>query len=188
MEIKASLNNLRVSPRKIRLVVNLVRGKSVPQAKTQLSFLTKKPAPLILKLVNSAVANAKKNFGVEKEDNLYIKTIIVEAGASLKRWLPRAMGRATPIMKRTCSVKLVLDEFEPSTKKVRKARKPEVVRPEEVLPAVEQEIKEIVTASEVKPKDIVPQKPYGSTGQAKKRHFARQTFGNIRKMFRRKSI
>lgn len=188
MEIKATLNNLRVSPRKVRLVSNLVKGMSAQRAQAQLNFLTKKPAPVILKLLNSAIANAKNNFDI-KEENLFIKGILVEGGPSLKRWLPRAMGRATPILKRTSSIKLVLGEFTPTARKSKKASKPEVVKPEEVLSVNEQETQALEEVKkEDKAKAPAPAKPYGASGQAKKRSFSRQTFGNIKKVFRRKSI
>jgi len=188
MEIKASLNNLRISPRKVRLITDLIRGMRVNEAKSQLSFLVKKPAPLVLKLLNSATANAKQSFDL-KEDNLYIKQILVEAGPSLKRSLPRAMGRATPILKRTSAVKLILDELKPSVKKARKKSKPQVVKPEEALAGGEMKIQDIrEPEKEDKSKLPPPQRPYGSSTEAKKRNFSRQTFGNIRKMFRRKSI
>ncbi len=177
-----------MSPRKVRLVTNLIKGMGAPQAQAQLSFLVKKPAPLILKLLKSAVANAKNNFELS-EDNLYIKQILVEVGPSLKRWLPRAMGRATPILKRTSSIKLVLDERTVTAKKVKKPSKPEIVKPEDVSVAPEQKTEKIETEkSEVKTKTPPPVKPFGASSQSKEKNFSRQTFGNIKKMFRRKSI
>jgi len=187
MEIKASLNNIRISPRKIRLITNLVKGMTAAQARAQLSFLVKKPAPLVLKLLNSAVANAKHNFEL-KEDNLYIKEILVQNGPSLKRSLPRAMGRATPILKRTSSVKLILAELQASLTKPRKVSKPQVLKPSEVL--LEPEKKEETAVPEQKIAKKMPPvaRPYGASTESKKRVFSRQTFGNIKKMFRRKSI
>ena len=188
MEFKAALNNLRMSPRKVRLVTNLVKGQNAAQAKAQLAFLVKKPAPLILKLLNSATANAKHDQEI-KEENLYIKQILVEGGPSLKRWLPRAMGRATPLLKRTCSIKLVLGELQPTAKKVKKASKPEIVKPGEVL-AEPEKIEEAVKVEQdlSKGKTESVSRPYGASSISKKRSFSRQTFGNIKKMFRRKSI
>lgn len=188
MEIKASLNNLRISPRKARAVTNLIKGMSVPQAEAQLSFLVKKPAPLVLKLLKSAVANGKNNFEAKKE-NLYIQKILVEGGPSLKRWLPRAMGRATPLLKRTSSIRLVLSELTPTAKKAKKSAKPEVVKADETSPESER-IKEKVEQfdEQTKMKSPAPAKPYGASSQAKEKNFSRQTFGNIKKMFRRKSI
>jgi len=187
MEIKASLNNLRISPRKVRSVTNLIKGMRVPDAKSQLAFLVKKPAPIILKLLNSAANNAKQPFDL-KEENLYIKQILVEAGPSLKRWLPRAMGRATPILKRTSAIKLILEEVAPGVKKARKKSRPQIVKPEEALPGGEMP-QEAAREPEREMKVKTPSpRPFGSSSESKKRNFSRQTFGNIKKMFRRKSI
>ena len=109
MEVKAHLNRLRISPRKVRLVAGLVSKMNIDEARKQLEFLNKKPTDLILKLINSAVANARNNFDL-KEDNLYISEIFVNGGPTMKRWRPRAMGRAARINKRTCCVTVVLDE------------------------------------------------------------------------------
>lgn len=111
MQVSAKLKNLRVSQRKTRLVADLVRGKDIQTAKVQLQFSTKKTSENILCLLNSAVANAKNNFNLD-ENNLFISSIIVEEGPTLKRWMPRAMGRASAIRKRTCSVIITLDEIE----------------------------------------------------------------------------
>ena len=104
------------------------------------------------------------------------------------------MGRATPLLKRTCSVKIVLEEITP-TGKIKKTRKSEIKRREPVPPfAPEQKIEktEIEEGSKITPemkeKKPVLVRPYGASGQAKKRIFTRQTFGNIKKVFRRKSI
>ncbi len=105
--ITASLKNYRQSPRKVRSVANLVRGKSVDQALNTLNFLSKKAADPLYGLLLSAIANAKNNFKIEK-DNLIIKEIRVDAGYILKRRMPRARGSAFPINKRTSHVNLVL--------------------------------------------------------------------------------
>jgi len=188
MEFKASLNNLRMSPRKVRLVANLVKGMNLAMAQGQLNFLTKKPAPLILKLLNSAAANAKNSFDI-KENNLYIQKIVVEGGASLKRWLPRAMGKATPILKRTCSINIVLAELAPTAKKAKKASQPEIVKADQVLSKSEEKIESVLPEEKrAELKTQTSARPYGASGESKKRVFSRQTFGNIKKMFRRKSI
>ncbi len=109
MKITASLNNFRMSPRKTRLVVDLVRGMNVNQAKIQLNFLNKKAAQPILKLLNSAIANAKNNFKLN-ENNLYISEIFVNEGRTLKRWRARAMGRSASIKKRTSNIEIALEE------------------------------------------------------------------------------
>ncbi len=177
-----------MAPRKVRLTANLVKGMNVPRAKAQLAFLVRKPAPLILKLVNSAIANAKHNFDIE-EGNLFIKSIMVESGATLKRWMPRAMGRATPILKRTAHIKLILDEKIPGApvKKIKKIEK----HKEEMMPAAPTEREENIftTVGDEKGKGKPGiTRPYGASSESKKRFFSRQAFGNIKKVFRRKSI
>ncbi len=116
MEVKAQLNKLRISPRKMRLVANFVKGMSVGKARVQLEFSNKKSSNPMLKLLNSAVANAKNNFKLE-EGNLYISELRVNGGPTLKRSHPRAMGRAFPINKRTCDVILTLNELDKIGKK-----------------------------------------------------------------------
>ncbi len=109
MEIKASLRRARVSPRKARLVVDLVRGKTVQAALDQLEVVRKKSAPLLKKLIKSAVANAEQTNKIDV-DTLYVKSIWVDPGQMYKRYIPRAQGRATMVRKRTSSVNVVLAE------------------------------------------------------------------------------
>jgi large subunit ribosomal protein L22 len=109
MEVRAVAKYLRVSPYKVRLVADLVRGKKVEEALTLLKFLPKKGGRLIHKTLRSAVANAE-NMQTIDVDTLIIKTIMVDEGPSLKRWRPRAMGRATRILKRTSHITMVLEE------------------------------------------------------------------------------
>lgn len=109
MEVKASLRKLRMSPQKVRLVVDKVRGQTVNQALRDLNFMPQKAAYHVRKLVRSAVANAEQTRTVDV-DNLYIKAISVDMGQTLKRFLPRAKGRATMLKKRGSHINLVLDE------------------------------------------------------------------------------
>ena len=106
---KASLQNARISPRKARLVVDLIRGEKVSKALDILQFNKRKTAPLLRKLLLSAVANAKNQSGVDI-DELIVKKAWVDEGKKLKRFMPRAQGRATPIWKRNSSLNVVLDE------------------------------------------------------------------------------
>ena len=115
MEVQAHLRNLRMSPRKVRLVIDLVRGKSVNVAVTQLSFLQKEAARPVLKLLQSAMANASHNHQLDAS-GLRIKAITANSGPTLKRFRPRAHGSAAPIRKRTTHLTLVLtDEPAPAT-------------------------------------------------------------------------
>ena len=112
MEIKASLNYLRTAPRKVRLVTQLISGMGVGEAKNALKFLNKRASKPILKLLNSAVANARKNFSFDEKRiaSLYIKKIVVDEGPKLKRWMPVSRGTAHQIQKKTSHINLVLDE------------------------------------------------------------------------------
>ncbi|MBI1999254.1 MAG: 50S ribosomal protein L22 [Parcubacteria group bacterium] len=102
--MKALLRNYRQSPRKVRLVADLIRGKNVPRALTLLDSTTKRAVAPVKKLLLSAVANAKTNNRVASESALYVKEIRVDGGATLKRGMPRAFGRSAPIRKRTSHI------------------------------------------------------------------------------------
>ena len=109
MEVKATLKYARVGTQKARLVADTIRGKNVNEAIRTLAFMPKKSAALIKKLVESAVANADQKKVIDV-DNLYVKSIMVDEGPDLKRYRPRAQGRAFQIRKRTSHFSLVLDE------------------------------------------------------------------------------
>ena len=109
MESRAVARYIRISPRKVRLVMDEIRGKMVEEVLNQLSFAPQKGAFILKKLINSAVANAEQNFDMDV-DKLYIKRIFADEGPCLKRFRPRAMGRATKIRKRTSHLTVVLDE------------------------------------------------------------------------------
>jgi large subunit ribosomal protein L22 len=109
MESSAKLSSVRLSPRKTRLVVDLVRGKVIQEALNTLRFLPQPSAKLVIKLLKSAVANAEQK-GVSDVDKLFVKTIFVDGGSVLKRFLPRAMGRASKIRKPTSHVSVILSD------------------------------------------------------------------------------
>ena len=109
MEIKVKLSNLRTAPRKVRQVVDLVRGKKVPEAQSILLFTVNKSARPVLKLLNSAVASAKHDFHLD-EANLFISKITVDEGPKLKRWHPMSRGRAYPIIKRSSHIALTISD------------------------------------------------------------------------------
>lgn len=112
MEVKADAKFIRMSPKKIRLIADLIRGMNIKTAEAQLKFKTKLAAGPVLKLLKSAIANALHNFNL-KEENLFIKAIAVNEGPSLKRWAPKAFGRATSVIKRSAHISIVLDEKTP---------------------------------------------------------------------------
>lgn len=105
--VKAKLSYLRMGPRKVRLVADMVRGRSVARAIDILTVTNKRPAKPLLKLLLSAVANAKHNFSMS-QDALKVATLTVDGGPMLKRWMPKAHGRATPVRERTSHINLVL--------------------------------------------------------------------------------
>ena len=109
METRAVAKFVRISPRKIRLVMDQVRGKQVGEALNMLSFAPQRGAGILKKLVNSAIANAEQNTSVDV-DSLYIMRVYADEGPTLKRWRPRAQGRATSIRKRTSHLTVVLNE------------------------------------------------------------------------------
>lgn len=111
MQSSASLRFARISPRKVRVVAELIRGKPVDKAINTLMYVTRGPAPILKKLLISAIANAEdKSKGSVDTDNLLVKEVVVDQGPTLKRWRPRAMGRATRINKRTSHIRIVLDD------------------------------------------------------------------------------
>lgn len=133
MKVDAKLNYLRISPRKVRLVADLIRGRKVSEAKGRLQFTTKRATKPVGKLLDSAIANAEHNFDLDR-NNLYISKITVDQGPTLKRWRPRARGATNQIQKKTSHVTIVLEELEPGKeiktgkkgkiKKVQKKEKP----------------------------------------------------------------
>lgn len=120
-EVKAHLRYLRIAPRKVRLIADMMRGKNVVDVERQLHFSSKRSARPLAKLVASARANARNNFKLD-DSKLFIKEIRVDEGPTLKRWMPRARGVANIIRKRTSHITLVLGEREPVTSNKLKAK------------------------------------------------------------------
>lgn len=120
--VSAKLRYARLSAQKARLVADLVRGLSVERALDQLAFSTKKGAALIKKLVESAVANAENNEGLDA-DELALSTVYVDEAPSLRRFKSRAKGRANHIVKRNCHITVVVSPKQDKTKKAKKGQK-----------------------------------------------------------------
>jgi len=128
MKVKAHIKYLRISPRKVRLAADVIRGLNVSDAGMQLKVLIKRSSGPLEKLLNSAIANAENNFGLSRT-NLFVSEIFVNEGPTLKRWMPRAMGRAAQILKRTSHVTIVLSEINATqapTSKKQDAKKSQV--------------------------------------------------------------
>lgn len=122
MEVRARAKFIRMSPKKIRLVIDVIRGKSTDKALEQLNFINKKASLPIKKLIESGIANGVNNYELDKE-NLFIKEIFVDEGPALRRWMPKAFGRATPLRKRSSHITLVLSEIKDSGLKEAKKQK-----------------------------------------------------------------
>jgi len=168
MQYKFHLNNLRIAPRKTRQIADLIRGLSVEEAERQLKFQSKRAALPILKLLKSGIASAVNNFNLSP-DNLYISSIFVGEGPMLKRFRPRAFGRAGAIHKKTSHITLVLEEKAVGIKKAKKIVKEIKIEKPSFAKATEGKEKiELITPKEIKPK--------------------RKFEGIARRIFRRKAI
>ncbi len=111
MEARAQAKMIRISSRKVKLVIDLIRGKKIGEAFNILEFTPKAASPVVAKVLKSAVANAEHNYNMDLE-TLYVKEIFVGEGPTLKRFRPRAQGRATQILKRTSHITVVVAEKE----------------------------------------------------------------------------
>ncbi len=105
----ASVKNVRISSRKVKIVIDLIRGKKVDDALAILEFTPKSASPVVTKLLNSAIANAENNLSMNR-DELYIAEIYANQGPTFKRYWPRSHGRADMILKRTSHITVVLDK------------------------------------------------------------------------------
>lgn len=165
MEVKATLKYLRIAPRKVRLLTDLIRGKKVEKARTLLNFSLKRGSQPLRKLLEGAIANARHNFQLEEED-LWISEIKVDEGPKLKRWRARARGRAAEIQKKTSHISLILSgekkriAVTPGKKKVSEKEK------------VSEEKPKIKTEVPKPEREIIPTKAPG----ARKRIFRRKAF------------
>lgn len=156
-----------MAPRKVRMVVDLVRGKKVVEAQLLLQFAAKHSALPVLKTLNSAVASAKSNFEADAS-NLYISHIAVNEGPKLKRYRPRARGQAYEIQKKTSHITIVLDEIEEQDTKVKTKK---------VSPKAPVEVSKRDSGKTAKPSF----RPMQETAKQKEPR-------GIQRMFRRKSI
>ena len=121
MESTAKLRYLRITPRKVRVVADLIRGKNVNAALAQLAYVEKRAAEPVAKLLRSAVANAEQAAKDQQldVDQLRVKELFVDQGTSLRRFMPRAMGRAFKVLKKTSHISLTISDEKPAKKKGR---------------------------------------------------------------------
>ncbi len=191
MKVSAKLKNLRVAPRKSRLVANLIKGLDVQDALNQLESTVKGASLPMLKLVKSAMANGENNFGLDK-DNLYIFDARVEDGMKMKRWMPKAFGRAGRILKRSSNVIIVLEErvegknrkSQEQIEKERKERMEKKIKAEREAKK-EQEEKEKQENKKTEKNEISEEKKEHISGGRKKKGDDKGFMGRI---FRRKSM
>ncbi len=108
---KAVAKYIRISPRKVRIVIDLIRGKQVDEALAILQFTPKAASPVVEKVLASAIANAENNPPYLNRDNLYVAAIYADQGPTLKRFMPRAKGSASSILKRSSHITVILDEI-----------------------------------------------------------------------------
>jgi large subunit ribosomal protein L22 len=164
MELKAKARYIRMSPRKVRLAANLIKGLTYEEASTQLQFLKKAASLPLLKLLKSAMHNGEENHEL-KRSNLRVKSIQVDEGPALKRWMPRAMGRATPLRKMSCHITLVMEEIIPSVisgkKKEKVKNTDDIVKVGDIDEIKEAEVKE-GKISEGKEKTAASKKGFAS--------------------------
>jgi len=173
-EQKVKLNYLRIAPRKVRLIANLIKGMSVNDAEAHLSSLPNRSTGPILKLLHSAVSNAKENKKDGQKmnpDHLFIKSIFVDGGPMLKRFLPRARGMATPIQKKSSHITIILGE-----NKELKPRFNIIIKKKEKKEANPEKEKRSISKSS-------PEK-----GNEKFENKERKDKGFFKKIFRRKSV
>ncbi len=147
MKVTAKLRYLHIAPRKVRLVADLVRGKSFEQAQRILDLTNKEATRPVLKLLESAGANAKNDFQIE-ENNIYIAEVFVDEGPKLKRWRARSRGRAAEIQKKTSHITIILEEIDKKAVKPEKKKKTEAIKSKKVVSKKEAEKKEVETITE----------------------------------------
>ncbi len=172
MEIKASLNQLRMSPRKVRLVADLVRKLPVDKAVNQLRFANKLAADPLKKLIESAVANADNLYSISR-DNLTVAEVRVDEGQTLKRWMPRAHGRATTIRKRSCHIHVTLNEIhESGATKKKEAKADAPIKLETIAEEAKKSVKK--SDSEKSEKNVTKKGESKSGGSFAKKVFNRK--------------
>lgn len=189
MKVIASLKNLRTSPRKVRLVTDSIVGMNASAALVQLKHVVKKTSEPVEKLLLSALANAENNFGLDRE-NMYVSSMMVGEGPRLKRWLPRAQGRATLILKRTSHIKLELEErIEGKNKKSKEQLDKEKAQREKARTKAMQDAMAEVTGGEdeVKEEKKAEKVKVAKTGEKKVSAKTGQDNGFLKKVFNRKS-
>ncbi|MBU1131650.1 50S ribosomal protein L22 [Patescibacteria group bacterium] len=197
LSVKAKLKNVRMAPRKVRVVADVIRGMDAVEALHRLFLLSRRSAGPISKLLKSAMANAEHNHNLKKE-NLYIKEITVNEGSILYRWMPRAFGRATPLRKRTSIVCLALSEKIDSEKLKEQPKGTEKIQTIQASGKASEKMgsKNVMQKKEPLEKGLTDEEkpqPFDVRSQGKHRHIQHQdqknkkSKGILKKMFQRKA-
>lgn len=173
MKVHASLKNLRIAPRKVRLVSHTIVGLSANAAVIELSKQLKRSSDPMLDLLKSAIANAKNNFGLD-EENLYVAQVCVGDGLRMKRFEPRAFGRSMPILKRSANVKVILEEREEGRNRKKTLKKQEIVT-----------IKDAAATEDIIVKE--EKKKSGIVDEHKKEAKPKTALRSVKKVFQRKA-
>lgn len=174
----ASARQLHIAPRKMRLVTNLVKGMNALDALVQLQHANKKAAPMLIKLLQSAIANAKNNFSLDT-DHLYIKSISADQGNVMKRYFPRARGSAFVIRRKLSHVNIILEE----RKKGKAAKAKATFLNKEKEEPKEESIDQKIATNEKGPKDTTKKSQVFKTDEQVKMN----KVANKRRLFNRKS-
>lgn len=189
----AKLNNLRIAPRKSKLVADLIKGLDINEAFDQLDVYVKRSSPYLKKLLSSAVANGENDLGLDK-NNLYVYDVKVNAGPVFKRWRPRAFGRAGKILKRTSKIEIILEERiegkgRKTKEQIEKARKEKIqankkIEKERAKKETEKnQLSETQESKKIRAEKIEELKKREEPGKKEK-----QKKGLVKKIFRRKSM
>jgi large subunit ribosomal protein L22 len=166
--VRAQARWLRITPRKARLTVDNIRGRTVPEARTVLAFTDRAAAREVEKVLRSAVANAEANHGL-LGDELVIHSATVDEGPTIKRWRARARGRAARIGKRTCHITLTLTTLTLPDEKPKRSRLPRRSREEEPEAVAELPAEEVAAEEEPEPEEapVAEEKPKRSRRRKK---------------------
>jgi large subunit ribosomal protein L22 len=166
--VRAQARWLRITPRKARLTVDNIRGRTVPEARTVLAFTERAAAREVEKVLRSAVANAEANHGL-LGDELIVHTATVDEGPTIKRWRARARGRAARIGKRTCHITLTLTTLTLPDEKPKRSRLPRRSREEEAEAVAELPAEEVAAEEEPEPENapVAEEKPKRSRRRKK---------------------
>jgi len=175
MQVTARLNNLKIAPRKVRLVAHVIKGMSADAALIELSKQVKRSSEPMSKLLRSAIANAEHNFGLDQA-NLFVSSVLVGDGKRLKRWQPRAFGRANQILHRLSNVTLVVEERVEGLNR-REVKKAPVAAKKAAEPKEAKEAKAAISTDEKKEakKDVAVKKEMKERKNVVKRVYQRKS-------------